>query len=190
MTDRRILFSGEMQLARWSDSSTQGATVTFWVHPEDLESFKLLKARAGKQAGQRIGCVMVEINDDEAVVEQPEQTAKPNAGAASGTEAAPGAAIHTRRYHPPSIGDNGLLAVRWCKDAEFQRWIADQWGDSRPASEADAKAHILHMCGLVEKHGQAASRKHLDTDPEAAAAFHEHIRIPFRDHLREKGIQR
>lgn len=181
MTDRRILFSGEMQICRWSESSTNGATVTMWVHPEDLESFKLLKARSGKHAGQRLGCVLVEISDEEAIVEQPEPTPNPAPGAAHKES--------PRRYHPPAIGDNGLLAVRWCKDATFQKWMSEQAHVtfSYGSKEEDCKQFILYRCGLTQKHGAAASRKHLDTDPEAAALFHQLIRIPFRDYLRERG---
>lgn len=179
MTDRRILFSGEMQLCRWSESSTNGATVTMWVHPDDLDSFKALRARSGKHAGQRLACVLVELGDDEAVVEQPEATPAPTV--------APGATPSPRRYHPPHIGPLGMLAVRYCKDKQFQRWAADQWGDVNPLSEADAKDFILKACGLVAKHGQQASRKHLDIDPEAAALFHENVRLPYLDYLRDQG---
>jgi hypothetical protein len=177
-TDRRILFQGELQLMRWSESSNTGATVTFWVHPEDLESFKLLRVRAGKQVGQRIGTVMVEIGDDEAIVEQPAPTPAPTT--------APGAV----RYQKPSIGAMGMLAVRWCKDLEFQRWVADQLGDSNErASEADCKQFILMESGVVEKY-DPASRKHLDADPACGEAFQANVRGPFMRHLAARGVIR
>lgn len=173
MDQQKTLFHGELQLMRWSESSTLGATVTFWVHPEDLDSFKLLKARSGKQAGQRLACVLVEINDDESAATPP---------------APPPQERPRPREYKPHIGSLGLIAVRWCKDKDFQRWAADVNGDANVLSEADAKAFILIECGLAEKYGKEASRKHLDTDPEAGELFHERIRKPFRQWLDEQGI--
>lgn len=172
MTDRRIIFQGELQLLRWSESSANGATVSFWVHPEDLESFKHLKARAGKTAGQRIATVMMEIGADEAVVQQPEPAPTP----------AP-------RPRPTHIGSLALIAVQWCKSEVFQKWIEHEWATAAPVDEAEAKKTILHLCGLTAKHGTGASRKHLDADPEAAALFHQRIRIPFSTYLREHALE-
>ena len=71
MDEENILFQGELQMAAWGDSSTTGPWVKFWCHPEDLEHFKLLRLRKNnKEAGTRIGAVMVEIGGDEAVVRQ------------------------------------------------------------------------------------------------------------------------
>lgn len=172
--DSKILFQGELQLMRWSESSTNGATVTFWVHPDDLESFKLIKVRAGKQAGQRLACVMVEIADDESATRQPDATPEP-------TERP-----RPREYRV-TLGDLALLAVRWCKNPDFQEWRLQQSGltFSYGSREEDCKMFILNRCGLLEKHGGDASRKQLDTDPDAAALFHQRIRIPF---MQWKGL--
>lgn len=175
MTDRRILFQGELQLMRWSESSTNGATVTFWVHPDDLESFKAIKARAGKHAGQRIAAVMMEIADDEAVAEQAAPEVTP--------EAKP--APRPRASTPPLT----LLAVRWCQSPVFLKWAEHEWGTILPLDEEGAKRLILSATGLSEKHGEAASRKHLDADPEAAALFHEYFRIPFTAYLRDNLLE-
>ena len=60
-------FQGEVQMRRWSNSSTQGIQVTFALADEaDLEP---LKAKAGK----RFAAVLIEIGDDE----QPVEPAKP-----------------------------------------------------------------------------------------------------------------
>jgi hypothetical protein len=154
------VFQGELQLVRWSESSTNGATVTFWVHPEDLEHFKLLQARKGKVCGTRLGAVMVEIGEDETVV--PQETAQPT----------PAPTPAPRRYHPPN----------------------DQWMLDMVATELDpadiAKAFILSECGIAQKYGQAASRKYLDTDEQAAAAFQQKIRQPYMQYLNEQGLSR
>lgn len=181
MDERKILFQGEMQLCRWSESSTNGAMVTMWVHPEDLEAFKLMKARSGKTAGQRIGVVMVAIGDDEAVVEHPPAPAPVAAPV-------PTPALQPRTTYTPNIGALGMLAVRWCKDRDFWCWLEESETSGMQYSEAAAKEFILTTAGVIAKYGEQASRKHLDTDPECAARFNECIRIPFRQWLAKQGI--
>lgn len=57
---------------RWSDTSNGGATITLALADyNDLEVFKRMTIKKGGQAGQRLACVMVEINDQEEAVEQP-----------------------------------------------------------------------------------------------------------------------
>lgn len=59
-------FQGEIQLLGWSESHNSGAKVTFQLaDPDDLEPFKLMTVAKGKQAGQRLMCVLVEIGEDE-----------------------------------------------------------------------------------------------------------------------------
>lgn len=175
MSEQKIVFQGELQLTRWSESSANGATVTFWVHPEDLESFKVMKARSGKTPGMRLGVVMVAIGDDEQVIE--------HAPAPSSTPAPT-----PRRVPRPHMGDLGMIAVRWCRDKDFWRWVAEQVGFE--AGESVSKEFILQQCGAAERDGSAASRKHLDADPDCAQLFHQRIRIPFHDWLIEQGIQK
>jgi hypothetical protein len=183
MEEHKVLFQGEMQLCRWSESSTNGATVTMWVHPEDLESFKLMRARTGKTPGQRLGVVIVAIGDDEAVVEH-----KPAASPAP----------ELRGYRKPTLGDNALIAVRWCKSSVFQTWAARRAAQFMPEvsnlrgirlSEDGAKQFILLACDVLKRHPDDASRKHLDADEECAKLWHERIRIPFRDYLKEEGLE-
>ena len=73
MSDIKPTFSGEMQLAGWSQTHTSGNKVTFWLPDDDaMESFKLLTARKGNRAGQRFAVVMVEIGDDEMPIDHTE----------------------------------------------------------------------------------------------------------------------
>jgi hypothetical protein len=63
-------FQGEVQMRRWSDSSTQGVQVTFALpDAEDLEPLK------GKE-GKRFMAVLVQIGDDEQPVQQPRKDAR------------------------------------------------------------------------------------------------------------------
>lgn len=56
-------FQGEVQLRRWSESSTQGVQVTFALaDADDLEPLKI-------KSGKRFMAVLVEINDDETPVQ-------------------------------------------------------------------------------------------------------------------------
>lgn len=59
-------FQGEIQMRRWSDSSTQGVQITFGL--PDSSDLEPLKAKAGK----RFMAVLVEIGDDEQPVQPPE----------------------------------------------------------------------------------------------------------------------
>ena len=55
-------------------------------------------------------------------------------------------------------------------------------------NEHDAKATVLSLCGVLERHPDAPSRKHLDTDADCARLWHERVRIPFRDYLQDEGL--
>lgn len=91
------IFRGELQLLRWSDTSTGGATVTFQLADvADLVGFKDLTLAKKGMAGQRIAAIMVQVDDD---VEQ----------------TAPVAA----KVKP---GDLCIVACNFCKDPEFIRW--------------------------------------------------------------------
>lgn len=59
------IYSGEAQLARWSETSANGAMITLWLPDGDaLENFKLLTERKGKQAGQILAIVVKQIDDE------------------------------------------------------------------------------------------------------------------------------
>lgn len=61
-------FKGEIQLRRWSESSTQGVQVTFAL--ADADDLEPLKAKSGK----RFMAVLVEIGDDEMPVQLSKET--------------------------------------------------------------------------------------------------------------------
>jgi hypothetical protein len=78
MSDLQPVFSGEMQLMNWGESSANGAWVKFWITPEDLEAFRSLKCKSGKIAGHRVAAVLVEIGDDELPVQRAPEAEKAN----------------------------------------------------------------------------------------------------------------
>jgi hypothetical protein len=59
------IFRGELQLLRWAETSTGGATVTFQLADVgDLDRFKDLTLAKKGMAGQRIAAIMVQVEDD------------------------------------------------------------------------------------------------------------------------------
>jgi hypothetical protein len=144
-------WSGEVQLAGWSESHNSGCKVTFWLADSDeLEAFRALTVRKGNTAGHRLACVLVEIGDDEQPV-QPQ-----------------------RQRRPDMRGPLCREACDYCGMEDFQRWVPrhtnDRTGDRY--SEEACKRWILRVCGVE-------SRKELDASDEAAGRFVRLIRLPF-----------
>lgn len=161
-------FTGEMQLAGWSESHTGGCKVTFWLQsPDDLAAFRALTVRKGNTAGHRFMAALVEIGDDEQPVQQPPAAPEPKAPAAP-------------RAH---MGDCCYRTVMWCQEPKFWEWINSTthggvFWDVKNAREAGE--FVREMCGV-------ASRKELDDDNEANKAWHRLIREPYRVWLATQG---
>lgn len=159
------LFQDEIQLAGWSESHNSGAKITFWLSdPAQLEVFRGMTARKGNTAGQRLACVLVEIDDQEQPVANE--------------------VIPTQPDHPQvplKIGPLCLLAVQLCEDLKFWEWASlDMKSASWTCGTTDqAKNYILKMCGI-------GSRKDLDINEDAAIKFHQRIRKPFNAWLNKE----
>lgn len=73
----------------------------------------------------------------------------------------------------PTGGRLSQWAAIRCVDPLFLDWVATKYGEGEDSkNEAHAKQLIYYICGIK-------SRVELDHDVEAAAKFHEFIRIPF-----------
>lgn len=72
-----------------------------------------------------------------------------------------------------------IMACVFCKDAEFWRWMTSIDPKGAMFDEDGAKTFILTACVV-------ASRNELDTDPAAAARFHELVRKPLVDWKEER----
>lgn len=145
------IFRGELQLLRWSETSTGGATVTFQLADVgDLNGFKDLTLAKKGMAGQRIGAIMVQVDDD--------------------VEQAPAPVPVAPKVRP---GELCIMACTFCADPLFQGWVTLTDG-AESQDEESAKAFILMMCGVK-------SRKELDTDPKATSLFHTLIRGPYME---------
>ena len=146
----------EAMLLNWSETANGGAKIVLQLaDPGDLEMFKLMTLAKGGRAGQRLGCAFVEIGDDEKPVEP----------------------------RKPGAGPLAQLAGRWCEDKQFQTWLANtfaaMWNATQTPpfeSEAAAANVVRALCGV-------ASRRELDTNPNAGRTFHKLIREPFHSWL-------
>ena len=154
-------FTGELQLAGWSESHTGGCKVTFWLQsPDELAAFRALTVRKGNTAGHRFMAALVEIGDDE----QPVEPIRCNS-----TELKP----------REQLGD----AVLWCNEPHFWNFLngaifttdADVLFVDSVVTAADA---VKNIC-------KVNSRKDLDTDNEANKTWHREIRQPYADYLKQ-----
>lgn len=125
MNDKHIVFKGEVQLKGWEIKHNTGTGLAFWCADEaDIEKLKDMTARKGKQSGQRMMMVLVEIGDDELPVEQPTE--------APAVEALPDV----------KGGSLAKTAGMLLNNTEFHNFI-------HPAG--DANAYILRRCGVSRK---------------------------------------
>jgi len=124
-------FTGEIQLAGWSESHTSGCKVTFWLSsPDELEAFRALTVRKGNTAGHRFMAALVEIGDDEQPVDKPKG------------------------------GDLARMAGTFCADPKFWLWIATVSAE-RVANEKEAAKWARSICGVGSRadldHDEAAA---------------------------------
>lgn len=163
MAEIKPSFTGEMQLAGWSESHTGGCKVTFWLpSPDDLAAFRALTVRKGNTAGHRFMAALVEIGDDEQPIQPP-----PSVPALQ----APAAAPPVLRAH---MGDCCYRTVMWCQEPTFWEFLNKRHPNcGRVTNAREAGELVKFLCGIE-------SRKELDADSGARAAWHRLIREPYR----------
>ena len=164
MAEPNPTFPGEVQFRRYSDTSTQGTQIVLALPDrEALQSFIGLE-------GKRFMAVLVQIGDDE----------QPVAGNPVTTDI--GNPTSGKPREP--LGDLCWRTVNWCKEPEFQEWVASRLQCHPEAvGEEQAKQYILMKCGVT-------SRKHLDEVPWAGRKCREFIVGPYQKHLIARGIVR
>ena len=162
-------FSGEVQLAGWSESHTGGPKITLWLQSaEDLEVFRSLTARKGNTAGHRFMAALVEIGDDEHPVHNLD-TSQERVQKTPEIE-----------QDKPKGGALAKLAGMWCSDPEFWAWLETD-PDNACHSAQGAAACLYAICGIE-------SRAELDHNEQAAEKFHRSVRGPYQKHLIARGI--
>jgi len=122
------VFQDEVMLAGWGETHSGGAKVTFWLKDsEALEAFKRMTVAKGKTAGQRLACVLVEIDDDE----QPKVPTK--------------ADEEMYRAEPSQqLTGLALLAVQWCKTPSFRSFLGVE-------TEEEAKQSVINTCCIQSR---------------------------------------
>lgn len=169
----------DAMLLGWSETHNGGAKVTLQLADiADLEPFKRMTIKKGKVAGQLLTAVFVEVDGNgEPVPQEPEAgTGKQKKGAS--------------KFPGGYCG----LAVRWCGEITFQRWLEDNF--PQVATECTSTIanyetiDINTFCAwCVKKICGVSSRKELDTDDMARAIFNNQIRQPYSQHRKELGLE-
>lgn len=158
MTENIVAFKGEVMLAGWSESHNGGSKVTFFLSdPDALAPFREMTVAKGKQSGQRLMCVLVEIGDDEKPVERTKG------------------------------GSLSKLAGQWCDQPKFRDWLRAMHGATWQqavaltlgAGDSEVAAETVRLLCKVK------SRAELDSVHAAGELFHSTIRIPYSKHLSE-----
>lgn len=119
-------FQGEVQLRRWSESSTQGVQVTFALaDADDLEPLKI-------KSGKRFMAVLVEIGDDEQPAHDPKLNPLLNR----------------------EVGPLCKWLVMRCEEPEFWEWLGSQIinGKKCQASTAEhAKEAVCYILNITSR---------------------------------------
>ena len=149
-------YDGELMLAGWGDSSTQGYTVSFWCEPQTGGQHPFAQYTRHASAFM---CALVELDDDDQPIDQ-EKRERVEAAAPP---------------EPPKkpLRDNAhnlsKSAAMLCDNPEFWKWCD---GPIPVVDPTTAAQWIRSSLGI-------ASRAELDTNPEVAQRYHRLIRIPF-----------
>jgi hypothetical protein len=147
MTD--IAYQGEVQLLGWSESDKGGRVVKFQCNGDDEEHpFKRFRSKA------RFAIVLVEIDDHEQPVQQPDVPAS-----------------STNMLGGVRLSNTSALL---CKDSDFWTWIEAQvWGV--PITSEKKCAEVMKELLEIE------SRSELDSDSEASARFITTVLNPYNE---------
>ena len=146
----------ELMLAGWTDSSTSGHTVTFWMEPPvpecDGRMFHPLQGFERNVSSFMVA--LVELDDDDTVIDQGKRTKVEEA-------------TKPRQRTPQRLSQ---AAAMMCNNRDFREWIV-----------RDEPGHPLlpDAAEWMRKELRITSRAQLDTDPDVADRFHEKIRKPF-----------
>lgn len=153
------LFSGEVQIAGYTDSSRSGPRLTIRLQDRaDLEAFVGME-------GKRFMLALVPIGDDE-------QPAAP-------TAQAPRPAVKRERMGPLCE-----WAVFRCGEERFRDWVRMEFG-----AASDAPLTAEQCGDVLKSVAGVASRKDLDTDADAGALFREVVMHRYGAWLHGQGAE-
>lgn len=156
-------FSGEVQFRRYSDTSTQGASIVLSLSDRDeLSQF------IGKE-GKRFMAVLVEIGDDEKPVSYP-----------------PGSVVEADRVGNklvPKLGPLAYWLVMRCNEPEFWAFLNSEYHPmgSLIESSGDASSLVKSVLGV-------RSRKEVDGDKIAETRCKTLIMHSYQKWLVRRGV--
>lgn len=154
----------EAMLLGWSETHNGGAKITLQLADiGDLEPFKRMTIKKGKIAGQLLTCVVVETDGNGDPV--PQDAPEPKRG----------------RHGKFPDGLCGL-AVRWCEDPDFFRWLRAEFPNiAKNTLPPNAAVLLKSVCGI-------SSRKELDADTPGRATFIKYIKEPYAASRKGRGL--
>ena len=157
--DESNAYNDDVMLKGWTDG-TAGWKVSFFVNSDEAGFHPFMHY----DKGHIFSVAMVEIDDDETVINQTKRNRLESAK-------------RGRRSFRLSN-----FAAQLCKDPKFIRYIGDRCGQ-QPSSPEHAEEFSSEWMRKTLKIG---SRRDLDTDRDAATAFHKHIREPYNKWYKSK----
>jgi hypothetical protein len=90
--------------------------------------------------------------------------------------------IEQKPEEKPKGGPLAKLAGMWCKDETFHEYFSQHVDpETHEISDEGAADYIRAIC-------RVDSRAEIDSNGEASVRFHEYIRQPYMDWLKEQGL--
>lgn len=150
--DSVIVYDDEMMLKGWTDG-TNGWKVTFWINSTDGASS--LHPFMDFEKGQLFGLAAVELDDDNEAINQDKREK-----------------LETPRKKGGNLSN---YAAMLCRTDEFHHWLDNQHGKQVHGTDTADLVSKEWMCGELN----IESRSELDSNEQAALAFHRYIREPY-----------
>lgn len=154
-------YKGELMLAGWGDTSTQGHTVTFWIEPP--MGARMHPFEGYERDKDQFMAALTELDDDE---EQVDQQARDRVESA----------MKSRQRRSQTLSQAAALL---CRNPLFWQWAESQDGEWGVNSDEEAAIWMRDKLGID-------SRRMLDEHEHIAERFHEDIRKPFHEWMMDR----
>ncbi len=176
VTTDKTAYDGEVMLAGWADTSTQGYTVTFWMEAPEEGVHHL----DGYQRGvSNFMCALAELDDDDSVIDQEKRKRveeyKPGWDDPREQAVITPEMLGVDPDPPKPKGPRKLsqYAAMLCQNKDFWAFVNEETDISTLVQDTEAAAHWMRYTL------QIASRRELDDEGLIAEAYHDKIRKPF-----------
>lgn len=153
-------YQGELMLAGWGDTSTQGHTVVFWIEPP--MGARMHPFEGYQRDSDAFMAVLTELGDDDEAIDQAAR-AKVEKPAARGRG-------------PQRLSQ---VAALLCSNPDFRDWI-------QMTQEVPESNNPLDTAQWVRDRLSVESRRSLDEDEGVAQMFHDEIRRPFAEYMESR----